>query len=97
MGNFLSSVMTYAEPWVIVNRESFDTEDKAQIESAKVIRSKEFGNLSVALYMKNGGFKPVPLDKGAQTLAEGTMLNVDNLELLTLKRGDETCYKIHVK
>lgn len=95
MSNFLSSVMTYAEPWSVIKRESLA--DEAGIEKAVVIVSKEYGTKSVAFFMKSGGFKPVPLDREAQEVPKDTELDINTLELLTLKRGDETCQKVHIK
>lgn len=96
MSNFLSGVMTYGEPWTVVSRSKFDEEDKAMIDRAEVIQGDKYETRSVAFFLKSGGFNPIPLDRDSQNIPVGTKLSLDNMECLVLKRGAETCKKIHM-
>ena len=99
MGTFkLSSLITYAGKWEITDKEllsKVDPEGFKAISSAHIVETEQDWGISrsICLTLVKGGNKYISLSRD-NDLEDGTEVDVNSIEILTLSRdGDDDIYK----
>lgn len=91
--NIFAGLQKYATPYEVKDTRSFNTEELAQISSAKVVAS-QYG-MSVCFYMKAGGQTYVPVSRDS-ICQVGDAVDVTKVKILTLEKDGETINRIEI-
>ena len=91
--NIFASLQKYATRYEVKDTRSFNTEELAQISSAKVVAS-QYG-MSVCFYMKAGGQTYVPISRDS-ICQVGDAVDVTKVKILTLEKDGETINRIEI-
>lgn len=92
---FLDSIREYAGSWNFKSKRNIAPEEIAEIKSA-VVTPSQFG-MSVCMTMLKGGVKYIPLSRDS-SLAEGDVIDVKTMEIITLsKDGEKDILRVDAK
>lgn len=91
--NIFAGLQKYATRYEVKDTRSFNTEELAQISSAKVVAS-QYG-MSVCFYMKAGGQTYVPVSRDS-ICQVGDVVDVTKAKILTLEKDGETINRIEI-
>ena len=93
MSNIFGSLKTiYGAPWSVKEERAMNAEEKDAVVSATVVAS-QYGN-SVCFVMKAGGVGYIPCTNDS-TAAVGTVLDLNNIKVLTLcKQGENDITRV---
>lgn len=95
MENVFGTLTTYGENWQVTARRSFNEVEKNAVRTANVVPSN-FGK-SVCFFMKAGGSTYIPMSQKGVQLAEGSVVDINKCELITLERsGDAPITRVEI-
>lgn len=91
--NIFASLFRYATKFEVKGARTFNSEELAEIASAKVVQS-QYG-MSVCFYMTSGGqtYIPVSRDSAANI---GDVVDPSKVKVLTLEREGKTITRIEI-
>lgn len=90
--NIFDTLNVYGEKWQVKETRPFGADEKAAIESAKVVNS-DYG-YSVCFVMKRGGVTYIPLSN-TSALGVGASVDMESARLVTLsKRGEADILRV---
>lgn len=89
--NILNAIKVYPSSWNEVESRNFTSEELSGVEEA-FVHEGTYG-LSVCLILKSGGKGFIPLDQNS-VMTVGEPVDLSLCQLVTLKRGDETIYRV---
>lgn len=85
--NIFGTLKTYAGKWSLKSSRKLEEEEINAVSKAEVVPSS-YGN-SVCFFMKSGGNKYIALSNDA-TVGVGDLVDLNNLQLLTLEKEGES-------
>lgn len=96
MENIFAGAVVYAESWKPVEERPVNQQEINATERVEITTESSYGGLTAKIHLKTGGYCFFGVSRDS-TLTVGDTPRMEDLKIIALKRGDQTCLKVDLK